>query len=240
MVSDTSFEQKTRIFFEGAKQGLDVLRPATVECDRHLARKFNFFNSIAFFDSISRKREDRVSDVFAYLLDPNETHGQGELFLREFLSDIHVEWLPENGWSRIHVSREVLTTRIESWKCRIDIEIAFRIDDGWAAIAIENKLWAEDQNQQISNYARHLEKMYKGHFKLIYLTSDGEHPSLTSICLKEREKLEDAGKLDYVSIWYWVSDNGWLKRAEDKVKAERVRWFVSDFRKALIESLQQE
>ena len=32
-------------------------------------------------------------------------------------------------------------------------------------------------------------------------------------------------------------DNGWLKRAEDEVKAERVRWFVSDFRKALIESL---
>ena len=29
------------------------------------------------------------------------------------------------------------------------------------------------------------------------------------------------------------SPAGWLKRAEDEVKAERVRWFVSDFRKAL-------
>ena len=238
MVSDTSFEQKTRIFFEGAKQGLNVLRPAIVEFDRHLARKFNFFNSIAFFDSISRKREDRVSDVFAYLLDPNGTHGQGELFLREFLLDMPVEWLPENGWSRIHVSREVLTTRIESWKRRIDSEIAFPIAE--AAIAIENKLWAEDLEQQISDYARHLEKMYKGRFKLIYLTQDGGPPSENSICLEKRKKLEKAKKLGYASIWRWVSDNGWLKRAEDKVKAERVRWFVSDFRKALIESLKQE
>ena len=29
----------------------------------------------------------------------------------------------------------------------------------------------------------------------------------------------------------------WLNRAENEVKAERVRWFLSDFRKALIESL---
>ena len=35
------------------------------------------------------------------------------------------------------------------------------------------------------------------------------------------------------SIQHWASDDGWLKRAEDGVKAERVRWFVSDFRKAL-------
>ena len=171
------------------------------------------------------------------LLDPNGTHGQGELFLREFLLDVPVEWLPENGWNRICVGREEPTTQIENWKRSIDIEIAFHIKDRWAAIAIENKPWAEDQNQQISDYARHLEKMYEGCFKLIYLTLDEKKPSATSIDHKKRKELEDAGKLGYASIWRWVSDNGWLKRAEDKVKAERVRWFVSDFRKALIESL---
>lgn len=233
MVSDTSFDQKTRTFFEGAKQGLDVLRPAIVESDRHLAEKFHFFHFINL-------DENRMSDILAYLLNPDETHGQGELFLREFLSDVPVEWLPENGWNRICVGREEPTTQIENWKRSIDIEIAFHIKDGWAAIAIENKPWAEDLNQQISDYARHLEKMYERCFRLIYLTPDGKKPSATSIDPKERKELEDAGKLDYASIWRWASDNGWLKRAEDKVKAERVRWFVSDFRKALIESLQQE
>jgi len=218
-------------FFEGVRGRLEILTQYRVEVETHLARQFSFFHFIDL-------GENRMSDVFAYLLDPNGTHGQGELFLREFLSDLHVEWLPENGWSRIRVGREMPTTRIENWRKRIDIEIAFRIDDDWAAIAIENKPYSKDEPQQLSDYAKHLRSKYKKRFKLIYLTPDGEPPCPISICPKAREKLEDAGKLDYASIWRWASDNGWLKRAEDKVKAERVRWFVSDFRKALIESLQ--
>ena len=151
-----------------------------------------------------------------------------------------VKWLPESGWSRIRVGREVTTTRIENWKRKIDIEIAFRIDDGWAAIAIENKPWAVDQDQQLSDYAQHLKLKYgKKRFKLIYLTLSGEPPSddSNSIDPREREDRENRGQLGYASIRDWTGNNGWLKRAEDEVKAEQVRWFVSDFRKALTESL---
>ena len=178
-----------------------------------------------------------MSDVFAYLLNPDETHGQGELFLREFLSDVPLKWLPESDWSRVSIGREVITSRIENWNRRIDIEIAFQIDDSWVAIAVENKPWAGDQDQQLSDYARHLESMYEGRFKLIYLTPNGEDPSEASISPEERKKRKDENQLDCASIRNWASDNGWLKRAENEVKAERVRWFVSDFRKALIESL---
>ena len=233
MINDTNLKQEVRRFFEGAKQGLDVLRPAIVELDRHLARKFDFFRFIDL-------NENQMSDVFAYLLNPDETHGQGELFLREFLSDVReflsdvpLEWLPESGWSRVSIGREVIT----NWNRRIDIEIAFQFDDGWAAIAVENKPWAGDQDQQLSDYAQHLELMYGKRFKLIYLTPNGEYPSENSIEPKEREEREKKGQLGYASIQDWTSDNGWLKRAESEVKAERVRWFVSDFRKALIESL---
>ena len=237
MVSETNLEQETRRFFEDAKQGLNVLRPAVVELDRHLARKFNFFHSIDFLGSIRQKAEDRMSDVFAYLLDPNETHGQRELFLGKFLEDATVNWLSGSSWSLTSIGREVPTTRIEKWNRKINIEIVFQIDDGPAAIAIENKPWADDRDQQLSDYARHLESMYKGRFKLIYLTPDGKPPSEDSIRREEREELEREGQFANASIREWASDNGWLKRAEDEVKAERVRWFVSDFRKALIESL---
>lgn len=230
MVGDTNLKQETRQFFEGAKQGLAIWRQATANLDLYLARRFTFFHFVDL-------DENRMSDVFAYLLNPDETHGQGELFLREFLSDVPLEWLPESGWSRVSIGREVITSRIENWNRRIDIEIAFQIADSWVAIAVENKPWAGDQDQQLSDYARHLEKMYKGRFKLIYLTPNGEKPSGASIASEERKKREDAKQLDYASIRDWASDNGWLKRAEDEVKAERVRWFVSDLRKALIESL---
>ena len=237
---DTRLRQETPRFFEGAKQGLNVLRPVIIELDRHLARKFNFFHSIAFFGSIPLKREDRMSNVLAYLLDPDETHGQRDLFLGKFLKEVNVDWLSGSSWSLASIGREVRTTQIENWSRRIDIEIAFQIDDGPAAIAIENKPWAKDKHLQLSDYAQHLELMYEGRFKLIYLRPEVEKPSKDSITCKEREKLEKEGKLDYASIQKWAGDNGWLKRAEDEVKAEQVRWFVSDFRKALIESLPAE
>ena len=233
MGDDMKLKQKTRRFFENAKQGLAIWQQATAILDFHLARQFNFFHSIKF-------NENRMSDVFAYLLNPDEAHGQGELFLREFLadvkdsSDVVVDWWPSD-WSRVYVDREVQTTQIKNWKRKIDIEIAFHIDDGWAAIAIENKPRAGDQDQQLSAYARHLESMYEGCFKLIYLTPKGEDPSECSITREEREQLEKEGKFAKASIQKWA--DGWLKRAEDEVKAEQVRWFVSDFRKALIESL---
>ena len=230
MVGDTNLKQETRRFFEGAKQGLAIWRQATANLDLHLARRFTFFHFVDL-------DENQMSDVFAYLLNPDETHGQGELFLREFLSDVPLEWLSESGWSRVSIGREVITSRIENWNRRIDIEIAFQIADSWVAIAIENKPWAGDQDQQLSDYARHLESMYGGCFKLIYLTPNGETPSKYSIKREKREELENAGKLANASIRKWASDTGWLKRAEGEVKAERVRWFVSDFRKALIESL---
>ena len=217
-------------FLEGVRDHLEILTQSRVEIETHLARQFTFFHFIDL-------DENRMSDVFAYLLNPDETHGQRELFLREFLSDVPLKWLTDSDWSRVRIAREVLTTRIENWNRRIDIEIAFQIqrEDGPAAIAIENKPWAGDQDQQLSDYARHLESMYEGHFKLIYLTPKGEDPSECSITREEREQLEKEGKFAKASIQKWA--DGWLKRAEDEVKAERVRWFVSDFRKALIESL---
>lgn len=230
MISDTNLKQETQRFFEGAKQGLAIWRQATANLDLHLARRFTFFHFIDL-------DENRMSDVFAYLLNPDENHGQGDLFLREFLSDVPLEWLPESDWSRVRIGREVITSRIENWNRRIDIEIAFQVANSWAAIAVENKPWAEDQDQQLSDYAQHLESMYDGRFKLIYLTPNGEEPSEASISPEERKKRKDENQLANASIQKWANDNGWLERAESEVKAERVRWFVSDFRKALIESL---
>ena len=178
-----------------------------------------------------------MSDVFAYLLDPEETHGQRELFLRKFLSYVPQKWSSEDIWSGVRIRREVRTTRIKDWDRRIDIEIAFNLNGNWAAIAIENKPWAGDKENQLRDYARHLESMYEGRFKLIYLTPYEKEPPASSISCEKRKELADKGKFGKASIQDWAGDDGWLKRAENEVKAERVRWFVADFRTALIESL---
>ena len=230
--SHLNLDQEAPRFFEGARQGLDVLgeiEAHLAKIEVHLASKFNFFHYIKF-------QENRISDVFAYLLNPDETHGQGELFLREFLLDVPVNWLSNGDWSHVRVRREVKTKEIENEGRKIDIEIAFRINGRWAAIAIENKPRknSTDEELQLSDYAQHLKSKYKN-FKLIYLTPDARDPSQTSITYEERKQL--AENFAKASLQKWT--DGWLKRAEDKVKAERVRWFVSDFRKALREEIEK-
>lgn len=212
-------------FLEGVRARLEV----QAEIEAHLATSFDYFSRFIITD------EDRMSAVFAYLLNPEETHGQGELFLREFLEDVPLRWLSESGWSRVYLGEQVATTRIENSDRKMDIEIAFRLEEGLAAIAIENKPWEDsvDECQQLHDYSRHLESKYEGRFKLVYLTPDGRNPARNSIGFKERAELEKKGQLGCASIGKWASDDGWLKRSEDEVKAERVRWFVSDFRKAL-------
>ena len=213
-------------FLEGVRDRLEV----HAEIEAHLATNFDYFRFII-------TDEDRMSAVFAYLLTPDETHGQGEMFLREFLEDVPPSWSSESGWSRVYIGEQVATTRIENSERKMDIEIAFRLEEGLAAIAIENKPWSKDESKdepkQLRDYGRHLESKYEGRFKLVYLTPNGRNPARTSIECKERAELEKKGQFACASIGKWASDDGWLKRSEDKVKAERVRWFVSDFRKAL-------
>ena len=182
----------------------------------------------------------------AYLLKPQETHGQQDLFLTAFLDHLRDNEktrsplnriLPDgsNGF-QVQVTREAPTTHIEASKW-IDIEIYMLVDRNRVGIAIENKPWATDQDKQLSDYADHLESKYQGRFNLLYLTPNGNDPSCNSIEPEKREKLKCEKKLANASILDWASDDGWLKRAEDEVKAERVRWFVSDFRTALKDSL---
>ena len=114
----TKLKQETPRFFEGARQGLQVLRSVVIEFDCHLASRFNFFHSIALFKSI--KAEERISYVFAFLLDPDGPHGQQDLFLTAFLDHLRENEktqsaikriLPDGStWAHVKVSWEACTT----------------------------------------------------------------------------------------------------------------------------------
>ena len=188
-----------------------------------------------------------MSYVLAYLLAPDGTHGQQDLFLTAFIDHLQKNEMTQSAMKRIvpngsnrsnvQISREARTIHIDSQNRRIDVEISMNVGGRRVGIAIENKPWASDQDKQLSDYADHLESKYQGRFNLLYLTPNGDDPPCNSITPEKREKLKCEKKLANAKIQDWASDNGWLKRAEDKVKAEQVRWFVSDFRKALMERL---
>ncbi|MES2766944.1 MAG: PD-(D/E)XK nuclease family protein [Bacteroidota bacterium] len=122
--------------------------------------------------NISRT-EIRHSNFLAWLLNPNENHGLGRLFLTKFLRGVAIsdraddldELSIENfNFNNVEIRRE--------WK-NIDLLIIF--DD--LVICIENKFGIKDHSNQLFRYRKVVEDTFKSHKKVfVYLTPTGEEP----------------------------------------------------------------
>jgi len=135
MTSLNELQEKLDIFFPNLKYRFDILNETTKEMDRYLSTDFSFFYYI-------NPDENLISNIIAELLKPNGKHGQGDLFLKEFLKIIKKQ--DEYDIKKyITIKREALTTHIESDR-RIDVLIKFTD----SAVAIENKPgWGEQEDQ---------------------------------------------------------------------------------------------
>ena len=106
-------------------------------------------------------------------------------------------------------------------KRKVDILLDF---DQQKAIALENKIDARDQDNQINDYCDELNKTYGGEYVLFYLTPGGEDPD--SIEADKLQRLKKEGKLRCIS---YQSDIGeWLDVSIRQSEAEKVRWFLKD------------
>ena len=190
---------------------MKLLSDTRVHTDRLLATRYNVFDYI-------RPNENRLSDIIRDLLDPNGFHGQGDNFLREFIT---VTCAHPPTWTSCRLHRENTTSLIENHLRRIDVLIDF----GKFGIAIENKPWAGDQEDQIGDYVKHLERRFAGRFVIVYLSASGSRP--TSINAPAAQQLLRAKRL--VLTAYPGHFRGWLMNCYKNCAAEKVRWFLLDF-----------
>ena len=122
---------------------------------------------------------------------------------------------------RCSVFRENITSRIESHLRRIDILLDF--DE--FGVAIENKPWAGDQKDQISDYVAHLQRRFAGKFVIVYLTRDEAKP--TSLSSDECDRLLREKKL---LLWAYSGVlRAWLTNCYKECEAEAVRVFLRNF-----------
>jgi len=125
------------------------------------------------------------SSMIANLLNMKGSHEHGNIFFKLFLKRlIQQDFIFESFdfKSSYTVKKEVTIDNNR----RIDILI--ESESGYC-IAIENKIYAEDQNQQVSDYYDYLKKKYKENFFLLYLTLNGGEPSNDSYG-EDKEKYE--------------------------------------------------
>lgn len=202
---------------------LPTLRATERKLDREIGRQFNAF-------SLFNTNENASSRVLAFLLDPQETHGQGTAFLCLFVRKFLPEW-HELPLGNINIIVEHSTEESR----RIDVYLKI----GDYHIGIENKFrGANDQPNQIRDYLRELERKTdnKDKFRLIYLGPKGEEPSYESYPEPDRVKYEYQFIL---GSWIPCPHEGdaqigdilsWLDDCVKDCQADNVRWFLKQFK----------
>ncbi len=134
------------------------------------------------FKIISRETDELTfSGTLRYFLDPNESHGAGPEFLRQFL---HLAVLKKsNSSSRLQIEQLPLDQAFVYRE--LDLGPDYGRADLIVSIAhslylfIEVKLYAPEGRQQTPNYAKYLKCSVKGHYDFVipcFLTPDGYKP----------------------------------------------------------------
>ncbi|MEQ9868382.1 PD-(D/E)XK nuclease family protein [Pectobacterium odoriferum] len=180
-------------------------------------RLFRFFNI----------NENTLSKLLAYLLTPEETHGQGELFLSSFYRLIEKpETFTADKKTRVSTEYTISGGR------RIDILIA----DKKELTGIENKPWAADQKDQLYDYA---------HWLATEAGRRGIGWSLIYICNNEMSEFtyraqssEDMNK--YVKPITFFQLERWLSDCALHIEAPSVRCFVDALLKFIREDINGE
>ena len=207
-------------------------------------RTANRFNVLDYV----RKDELGLSRVIADLLDPAGPHGQKTLFLRAFLRLIDAAspaaCLPDNDKldeCGIVVTRErPIETGEPDLEAprRLDICVVFQLSGQDAVcLAIENKPYAGDGDNQVNAYHEWLTANYGGRFVLIYLSSHGGRPGYNS--LPPDAPAERLVTMPYcpVPMVQSIDNPGtpplpaltvWLAECAQVCDVDRLRWFLRD------------
>lgn len=211
-------------FFVTASLVLDIARDTAKTLNESLAPEF-------CLAGLLMPDEVRLSRVIAELLNPSGSHGQGLRFLHAFLDEIETPGsavVPEmrKAWGsagKILVSCEITTSHIAASQRRMDI----LIEGNDYGLMIENKPWAMDQQEQLSDYAKHLYSRFPGKFVIVYLVNGGVDPSEQSIDGKAWQTLKASGNA--ISLDYASGFRHWLSQCEQVCRADSVRVALRDF-----------
>ena len=161
---------------------LDDLNSLVVNCAElreveRLLGNFNLFRVLRF-----EHGEIRHSNVLAWLLQPEESHGLKNLFLRRWLMRVFHESESEAACYIDPVELDSLSIRsVEVYREWNHIDLLLRIqtfDGDEIIIAIENKVKASQGQGQLKRYRQRVESAYKDadHRLYIFLTRREEEP----------------------------------------------------------------
>jgi len=198
--------------------------------DSKLATRFSIFSVIGELS------EAEVSKILAHLLDPRGTHGQGDKYIELFLRMLSQNYKtrqndfasyicpPEKvlaGSEPLSIA-EVKTEDQTEANRRIDITIQI----GEFIIGIENKLWAGEQKNQLSDYWKSLTKGSNGNNAVLVFLCVGKDRVPESIDRALSDRLKHNGT--FFQINYEDDIIPWLKECIKGTESEKIRWYLEE------------
>ena len=213
-----------------------VIENFRVQREKNELYDSNRFNPFQFL----RTDEMGLSKILAFLLDPTETHGQGDLFLNSFLKFINKHQFLAYQKVNIYLEKitkeenDEITNETTNKNGRHDIFIEGILDNkrSWV-ISIENKLQgAIDQPKQMHTYAKDLKNYVSDSYFLIYLPIFSNNPPEKSISEDEWVELMSNKKAMVLSASMLIQ---WLDNTV--IIAPAVKQFCNDFKKFLSEDI---
>jgi hypothetical protein len=211
-----SNEDQWRTFFGAARIVLEATNAAERALRLRAGIGFNVFDWI-------QPIENNLSDIIRDLLDPEGSHGQGGAFLTlatKGLIPFPADVLPVE-FHRCTVVREARTYTGR----RIDLLLHF----GQTAIGIENKPFAGESKDQLTDYARYLHERFSGKYYMVFLHGTGVKSESLEPTLKAT--LTTQGRFQEVPYFSRSVPclYSWLVQCASACQAEKVRSFIADF-----------
>lgn len=163
------------------------------EAEKSTGENFNIFSIL----DMETNEVKAHSSFLAELLNPKGTHGQGSVFL-EIFKDVFCKDFTFNTSSAKVYTEFYIGVTTETTGGRLDIYLH---DNQGNEIMIENKIYAEEQKNQLLRYHN-----FAPNGKLFYLTIDG------------KDSNQSLSKEKYTSISYKVDIVNWLEECRDKVE----------------------
>lgn len=215
--------------------GWQILQHLSAKHQRAQAPDYNIF---WLLKNLYRDETRLHSPFLADLLNPNGSHQQGMLFYDAFLEQLSGRGLPVEQYQVldpyfVQVATEVPTGNITGHGDGfIDVLLTYQAPEASFAIAIENKIYAEDKELQVERYHAYLQKYFSGKSTLLYLAPHvGCTPDSHSISAPRRIELEKRKQLCCIS--YKSEINSILNRTLHQIKAPIVRAMVTQYQQVI-------
>jgi len=202
--------------------GFESINSTITTYEKQVASTYNIF---WLLKNIYKDETRTHSPFLADLLNINGEHKQKDLFYNQFLSILNLE-------EKIKFAPTIprlQIVEIEKWTGNgsLDILISYFDKEKRFAIAIENKIYAEDQPKQLERYYNYLYSLYEN-FLLVYLTPHGHKPAIPySINNELYEKLTKDKILILAS--YDKEISVLIETTIGQIQAQKVHQIVSQY-----------